>query len=284
MRWAAGSALAGIALGIGLFLSIPGFATLVQGVMSFLEGFATIQPQHPGFLLSLLAAFLVGLSMNLLPCNLPIVMTLIPATAGGQDRGQILRINAAYALGGVLVLAALGFVLGLFGSALKPFVRSYGTTGPVTAGIILGGIGVLTVLWGLQEFRLLSLPRLGIPFATVLKEKAETPEGLTRYVALGAVYSGSTGGCPMPTYQLLLLWIVVSADPVYGAVLLSVYVVGRILPVAIIGAGLRMGPERMTETFKDNYGRMRTANGVVLLTLGCFLLVFMGLRILAQAI
>ncbi|MFB6193330.1 MAG: sulfite exporter TauE/SafE family protein [Candidatus Nanohaloarchaea archaeon] len=280
--WAAAAIVAGVTLGVALFLSIPSFAAFVQGVMAFLKGFATVQPQHPGFLLSLAAALLVGLSMNFLPCNLPIVMTLIPATAGGKNGGQILRINAAYAVGGVIVLATLGFLLGLFGSALKPFIQSYGSIGPFTAGIVLGGIGILTVLWGLQEFDLLSLPRFRLPFANALRKSAEEQEGLKQYVMLGAVYSGATGGCPMPTYQLLLLWVVVSANPVYGAVLLSVYVIGRILPVAIIGAGLNAGPEDVSSIFKGKYGALKTVNGVILLVLGSFLLTFMGLRILAQ--
>ncbi len=284
VKVAAVSAVTGIAVGLIAFLNGASFASFVQLVVSFLETFATVGPQHPGFLVSLLAAFIVGLSMNVLPCNMPIVMTLIPATAGKPDRGAVLKTTGAYMVGGIAVLGLLGFVLGLFGSTLTPYVRAYGGFGLFTAGIVLGGIGVFSILVGLREFGLLSLPRISFPFTTALKQKAEQGEGVWKYIFIGAVYSGGSGGCPMPHYQLLLLWIVVSANPVYGAVLLSVYVVGRIVPVAVIGAGLQMRSEQVTEMLAEQYSGLKALNGLIFLVLGSFLVTFLGLRIVVTLV
>lgn len=84
----------------------------------------------------------------------------------------------------------------------------------------------------------------------------------------------------MPTYHLLLVWVVVAADALFGAALLGTYVLGRVLPVAVLGGVFRDRPTRVAELLRGRYGTLRAVNGVVLLSFGSLLVVFVGLRVL----
>lgn len=275
-------ALVGGALaGLGAYSSTPIFGAYVASVMSVIETAVPAVGGSPGLGLSLLIALLVGVSMNFLPCNVPIVMTLLPAASGARSRGRALQRTGLFAIGAVAVLGALGFVLGLAGSALEPLVMGYPTIGVNVAGAILGTIGLLSVGWGLRELGILDVPQLSVPLIGRLRRWVDRRSGPAEFLLLGAVYGGSGGGCPMPTYHLLLVWIVVAADPVYGALLLGTYVVGRVLPVAGVGLGLAGRSSRAGELFGGRYASLRRVNGVVLVGFGSLLVVFAGLRALA---
>lgn len=280
-RLALGAAAAGAAAGVVAYLALPAFEVYVAGVMGGLGVVAPLGPAAPGLALSLAVAFLVGLSMNFLPCNLPIVMSLLPATSGAESRGAFLRRTALYGAGAVAVLGALGFVLGSLGAAARPFVLGYGDVGVYVAGTVIGGIGLLSALWGLREVGVIDLPALTLPFMDRLRHEVDRQSGASEYVLLGAVYGGTGGGCPMPTYQLLLVWVVVAADAVFGAVLLGTYVAGRVLPVAVLGGLFRERPTEAVGRLSGRYGTLRSVNGVALLAFGSLLVVFAGLRVLA---
>ncbi|MDY6819395.1 MAG: cytochrome c biogenesis protein CcdA [Halobacteriales archaeon] len=279
-RLASGAIAVGIVAGLITYASLPMFQRYVAGVMATLSGSIPLEPQAPGLVLSLAGAFLIGLSMNFLPCNIPIVMTLLPATSGAESRGAFLGRTGLYTLGAISVLGTAGFVLGWAGATLKPLVLSYPQIGVVVAGVVLGAVGLISIGWGLRELGVFSIPTISLPYLNALRNRVDQQSGASEYVLLGAVYGGTGGGCPMPTYHLLLVWIVVAANALFGAVLLGTYVLGRVLPVAILGAVLRKRPTRAAELFGGRYGTLRQLNGVVLTGFGSLLLVFAGLRAL----
>lgn len=279
-RTAVTAVIAGVAGGLVIFASIPVFQRHVATVMAILSGAVPIQSQAPGLWLSLAVAFLIGLSMNFLPCNIPIVMSLLPASSGAESRGASVRRTVLYAAGAVIVLGALGFGLGWAGATVKPIVLEYPAFGVYVAGLLLGGIGLVSIAWGFRELGVVSMPSLGVPTLDTVRNWVDRQSGASEYVLLGAVYGGTGGGCAMPTYHLLLVWVVVAASPVYGAVLLGTYVVGRVLPVALLGAVLREQPTRAAEVFGGRYGTLRQVNGVILSAFGSLLVVFAALRVL----
>ncbi len=279
-RLAIGALVVGAVAGLIVFASVPAFKVYVAGVMGAVSNVTTVGSQAPGLVIGLAVAFLIGLSMNFLPCNLPIVMSLLPATSGAESRGAFLRRTTLYALGAMAVLGSLGYLLGWAGAKLKPLVFTYPSVGVYVAGTIIGTIGVVSIGWGLREVGTLSLPTLSLPFMDALRAKVDRQSGASEFVLLGAVYGGTGGGCAMPTYHLLLVWVVVAANALFGAVLLSTYVLGRVLPVAVIGAVLREQPTRAASIFGGRYGTLRQVNGAVLLAFGSLLLVFAGLRVL----
>jgi cytochrome c biogenesis protein CcdA len=250
---------------------LPVFMGYVKGVLGIVGPTSGFAPQHPGVLLSLGAAALIGLSMNFLPCNLPIVMSLLPAATHTDSRYGFLQKTVLYGLGAVLVLGTLGFVLGLFGETLRPLIVAYPASGVYVAVAVIGGVGFFSILWGLRELDLLALPSLPVSIGHTLREAVDTRDDAAGYILLGAVYGGTGGGCPLPTYHLLLLWVVITASPVYGAVLLSMYVLGRIAPIAILGALLR---GHAIDVFSGKYDTLRRVNATVLIGGGSVLVVF----------
>lgn len=277
-RLAIGSVAVGGAAGLLAFLGLPVFERYGAAVMWGIGGVAPVEPAAPGLALALAVAFLVGLSMNFLPCNLPIVMSLLPATIGTESSGTFLRRTVFYGGGAIAVLGTLGFVLGALGAAVRPFVLDSPAIGVHVAGLVIGGVGLLSVGWGLREIGVVSLPSLPLPFMDALRSEVDSRTGATEYVLLGAIYGGTGGACPMPTYHLLLVWVVVAADGLFGAVLLATYVVGRVLPVAVLGGLFRGRPTRVARLFGGRYETLRAVNGVVLLAFGSLLVVFAGLR------
>ena len=85
-------------------------------------------------------------------------------------------------------------------------------------------------------------------------------------------------GCPMPTYYILLGWVAAAANPVYGALVLGVYGLGRVLPAVGIGALIIGGMERKKASKGMTTFRERTSgitNGFVVAA-GSYLLVLFG--------
>ncbi len=90
----------------------------------------------------------------------------------------------------------------------------------------------------------------------------------------------------MPTYYILLGWVVAAANPLYGAVLLGVYGVGRVLPAVGIGALIMAGVERRTVSRSMTSFRERTSgltNGL-LAAMGSYLVVLFGGVVLYRAL
>lgn len=277
-RLAVGALGAGGLAGLAAFVARPTFAGYATGVMGLLSSVAPLEAGVPGLVVALSVAFVVGLSMNFLPCNVPIVMSLLPATASAESRGAFARRTALYGGGAFAVLGTLGFALGAAGGAAKPLVMRYPTVGVYVAGAVIGGVGLLSVLWGLRELGVISFTGVSLPLVDALRGVADQHSGPMEYAVLGAIYGGSGGGCPMPTYHLLLVWVVLAGNALFGAALLGSYVLGRVLPVAVLGAVFRDRPTRATRLLGGRYGTLRAVNGIVLLSLGSLLVVFAGLR------
>ena len=85
-------------------------------------------------------------------------------------------------------------------------------------------------------------------------------------------------GCPMPTYYILLGWVAAAANPLYGAIVLGFYGLGRVLPAVAIGALIVGGMERKKVSRSMTSFRERTSgitNGFVV-AMGSYLLVLFG--------
>lgn len=276
----AAGAVGGV-VGLVTLALLPVFMRYVTGVLGIVGSTPGSPVSQPGLLLSLAAAALIGLSMNFLPCNLPIVMSLLPATTHAESRRTVLANTSLYGLGAVLVLGTLGVILGLLGDTLRPLVVAYSVNGVYVAGAVIGGVGLLSVVWGLRELDVLALPSSPLSLGDRLRAAVDTRDDAAGYVLLGAVYGGTGGGCPLPTYHLLLLWVVIAASPVYGAVLLSTYVLGRIVPIAVLGMLLR---EQAIDVFSNRYATLRRVNATVLIGGGTILIVFTVGRVLLGVI
>jgi cytochrome c-type biogenesis protein len=254
------------------------------GLQSIIAGGPALEfGVNPATAIALIAAFAVGLSMNFMPCNAPVVLTLLPSAHGAKSFSKWLEKVGLYMLGGIVVLGVLGFILGYAGESTLSLIYAYKSQGVVIASTIFISLGVITLLWGFREFGIIRLPR--IPFFSVraaVEERVREDMGRKEQFLMGAVYAGAGAGCPMPTYHVLLIWAVVSGSPIFGAILLAVYVLGRMLPVVFFGAlaFLGKGFGGILEGLGRKYELVRLTNGMALVTLGSFLALYFGSRIL----
>jgi len=82
----------------------------------------------------------------------------------------------------------------------------------------------------------------------------------------------------MPTYYILLGWVVAAANPLYGAIVMGAYGLGRVLPAIPIGALIVAGTEgravsRGMISFREKMSGV--SNGFVAAT-GAYLIVLFG--------
>lgn len=82
----------------------------------------------------------------------------------------------------------------------------------------------------------------------------------------------------MPQYYVLLGWVAGAANPLYGAVILGVYGLGRVVPAAAIGALIAAGAERRRVSGFLTTSRERTSGltNVLLAGVGAYLIVLFG--------
>ncbi len=93
-------------------------------------------------------------------------------------------------------------------------------------------------------------------------------------------------GCPMPTYYILLGWVAAAANPLYGALLLGLYGMGRVLPAVAIGSLITGGMDRRKVSKGMTSFREKTewiTNGFVA-AIGSYLIVLFGVVLLVRVV
>ncbi len=130
-----------------------------------------------------------------------------------------------------------------------------------------------------------ALSQLGVIHLPSLTAKVKNPsmpdqdKPYRRSLVLGSTMGAGLGmGCPMPTYYILLGWVAAAASPLYGAILLGAYGLGRVLPAVVIGALITGGMDRRKVSKSMTSFREKTegiTNGFVA-AMGSYLLVLFG--------
>lgn len=227
-------------------------------------------------------AFLIGASMVVLPCGFPSVF-LVPSILDSRPRLAQRAVLGLFFLGGsALVLAAAGVVLSLFGTGVLELLSSDAARMRFAVSIF-SLMGVVSLAYAAGEMGFLHLPAIQGRVSGPNLPEQDRP--YRRSLILGASYGGGLGiACPMPTYYLILGWVVAVANPLYGAVLMASYGLGRVAPALLIGAFLSAGANRRVVSRRMALVRERTTvlTALLLAALGAYLIVlfgvFMGLR------
>ena len=230
------------------------------------------------------AAFLIGASMVVLPCGFPSVF-LVPSILNSRPRlAQRATLGLLFLTGSVLVLAAAGVVLSFFGGGILDLL-STDRAKMLFAVFLFSLMGVVSLGYAASELGLVRLPAIQARITGPNLPKEDRP--YRRSVILGASFGGGLGiACPMPTYYLILGWVVAIANPLYGAVLMGAYGLGRVAPALAIGTLLSAGANRRVVSRRMVWVRERTTVplALVMAALGAYLLVlfggFMGFRAL----
>ena len=270
-----GQFFAALAAGVVLALVSWQAGVLDSNIFGFASG-AAVEAGGPGSIVAIGAAFVIGASMIALPCGYPSVF-IMPSVLGSR-RGlpQRTALSLLFVAGSALPLAALGLGLGFGGDAVLGLLDEMSAR--MTLAVVLySALGVVAISYALSELGLFSLPSL---FGRVTGPSLPGEDKpYRRAVLLGSTFGAGLGiGCPMPTYYIILGWVVAAAKPLYGAILLGVYGVGRVLPAVALGALIVAGTDRRKVSRGMTSFREKTSgftNGV-LAAMGSYLIVLFG--------
>ena len=249
-------------------LDISSFADLQQLLLS--------NPSSAKSIVSIGIAFAIGASMVVLPCGFPSVF-LVPTILNSRPRlAQRVMLGLLFLAGSALLLAAAGVVLSYFGVGIVGLIPTKKAK-MVTAAVFYSVLGVVALGYALSALGLLRLP--------VLQARVTGPQlpgqhrPYSQSFILGATFGGGLGvACPMPTYYLILGWVVAAASPLYGAILMASYGLGRVVPALGIGAMLAAGANRRSVSRRMALvqERIELPMALAMAAVGAYLLVFFG--------
>lgn len=278
-----GQFLAALAAGVVLALISWQAGVLDTDVFGFASG-AAAEAGGPGSFVAIGAAFVIGATMIALPCGYPAVFVMPSILGARRGLSQRAALTLLFLAASALPLAAVGLGLGFDGEAVLALLDEMSAR--MTLAVVLySALGMVAISYALSELGLFRLPSpLGRVTGPSLPN-AEKP--YRRAVVLGSTFGAGLGiGCPMPQYYIILGWVVAAANPLFGAILLGAYGLGRVLPAAGIGALITAGMDRRTVSQGMTSFRERTSgltNGL-LAVLGSYLIVLFGGVVLYRAL
>ena len=263
-----GAALALISWQVGV---LDGSTDIFGGVAG-----SAAEASSPGAFIAVGAAFIIGATMIALPCGFPSVFAMPSILTARKGLPQRAVLSLVFLAASALPLAALGVVLGFAGDVILGLLGTMAAK--MTFAVVLYSLlGILALAYALSQLGLFHLPNL--------TERVRGPDmpdqdkPYRRALVLGTTMGAGMGmGCPMPTYYILLGWVAAAANPLYGAIVMGVYGLGRVLPAVAIGALIVGGMERKRVSKGMTSFRERTSgitNGFVVAT-GSYLLVLFG--------
>ena len=265
---AAGAALALLSWQLGV---LDGSTDIFGGVTG-----SAASASNPSALVAIGLAFVIGASMIVLPCGFPSVFampSILNSRTGFPERTALMLVFLAAS---VLPLAALGVGLGFAGDAVLGLLGTMGARMGF-AVVLYSLIGIVALAYALSELGLFNLSNPLSRFAGPDMPGADSP--YRRSLVLGSTMGAGMGiGCPMPTYYIILGWVAAAASPLYGAIVLGIYGLGRVLPAVGLGALIVGGANRRNVALGMTSFRERTSgmtNGFVTAT-GSYLLVLFG--------
>lgn len=212
----------------------------------------------------LVASYLSGMTMLVLPCTLPMVLIMVPLVLARELR-QGISMALAFGGGVSLTLAAYGALVAELGSSLGV------TTTTRDMWLVGGGLAWLFGCSQLGLFRL-PLPGFGIRF----RGRAGAKPGLIHAFLLGLLLGNAGLGCPCPPWYLLLTGVATSGSPKYGAAVGLAQGLGRITPILALAVAAMLGLDATGAVMRKRQAVERTS-GVTLVILGAGIVVFMAL-------
>lgn len=271
----AGQFLAAIVLGAALALISWRAGVLDTDVFGFASG-AAVSAGGPGSLVAIGAAFVIGATMIALPCGYPSVFVMPSILASRKSLPERAVLAGLFLAASALPLAAAGLALGFAGEGVLDVLEPMSAKMSLAVGLY-SALGVLAISYALAEMGALRLPSL---FGKVTGPNLpDQSMPYRRALVLGGTFGAGLGiGCPMPQYYVLLGWAVAAANPWFGAILLAVYGLGRVVPAVVLGGLIVAGTQRRDVSRGMTSFRERTSrltNGV-LAAMGSYLIVLFG--------
>ena len=211
---------------------------------------------HPGAL-TLGLVFVGGLLTSLGPCSLSLLPVTLAYLAGfDNDIQRPWRRSLSFCAGIAASLVLLGLVSGGLG-------RIYGQV----PGLVPTLVALLAVLMGLN---LLGLLPLQLPAGPDPEQwRRRVPPALAP-VAAGLAFGLAASPCTTPVLAVLLGWISQTGRPLAGALLLSAFAAGQVVPLLLAGTAAAALPRLLALRAVGQW--VPPVSGVVLLVSGALTL------------
>jgi cytochrome c-type biogenesis protein len=187
----------------------------------------------PGETVNIAFAYVVGLSMIVLPCTLPLAFVIVPMAMGkGAKKGFLMALF--FGLGLSITLSIYGLFVAIIGKSIG-LDQAIGSAGTVSKVLFIIG-GLAAFIFGLSELNLINFKMPSF--------KGSYPEFITKqgdYLKaffLGLFLGNAGVGCPNPLFYVLLGDIAVVGSLSNGWWLGFIHGVGRATPLiflAILG-------------------------------------------------
>ncbi|MBI3627884.1 MAG: hypothetical protein HY220_04065 [Candidatus Sungbacteria bacterium] len=211
-------------------------------------------------------SFVMGLTMIVLPCTLPLAFVIVPLSMGkGPLKG--LGVALAFGLGVSLMLSVYGIAAAFLG---KVAIGSLGAPLELVKNWLYFGAGIFAYLFALGEIGLINfhMPTYrGAAPAFIQKQ-----QDFIKAFLLG-LFLGNVGvGCPHPATPLILGRIAVSGNVFYGWTLFLTHAIGRVIPLLILAVLAILGTNALS-WLVSRKEKIEKATGWMMVLVAAFILI-----------
>lgn len=221
----------------------------------------------PGETVNLAFAYVVGLSMIVLPCTLPLAFVIVPLAMGkGAKKGLLMSLF--FGLGLAITLSLYGLFVALIGGSLglDEAVNGAGSVSRIL--FIIGGLAAF--IFGLSELNLIKfrLPNYKGATPDIIQNQGD----YLKAFFLGLFLGNAGVGCPNPLFYVLLGDIAVVGSALNGWWLGFIHGIGRATPLVFLTILGILGVNAVGDIAKKT-ATVAKWSGISLVLLGSFIFI-----------
>ena len=221
----------------------------------------------PGQTVNFTFAYVVGLSMIVLPCTLPLAFVIVPL-AMGKDPKKGFFMALFFGLGLSITLSLYGLFIAFVGNAigLDQAASSAGVVSKIL--FIIGGLSAF--IFGLSELEIIKfkMPTYSGAYPAFIQKQGDYLKALF----LGLFLGNAGVGCPNPLFYVLLGDIAVVGSLTNGWWLGFIHGVGRATPLIFLAILGILGVNAVG-SIASKSAAVKKISGTVLVVLGAFIFI-----------
>jgi cytochrome c-type biogenesis protein len=212
-------------------------------------------------------AYVVGLSMIVLPCTLPLAFVIVPLAMGKEPKKGLLM-AVSFGVGLALTLSLYGFFVALVGKSLG-LDQAVGQATIFSRILFIVG-GLAAFVFGLSELGLLNftLPSYSGAYPAFINRQKD----YLKAFFLGLFLGNAGVGCPNPPFYVLLGFIATRGSLSQGWWLGFVHGIGRATPLIFLSILGMLGVNAVTAIAKREL-IVKKITGWSLIVLGAFIII-----------
>ena len=221
----------------------------------------------PGVTVNLAFAYVVGLSMIVLPCTLPLAFVIVPLAMGkGAKKGLLMSLF--FGLGLSITLSLYGLFVAIVGKSLG-LDQAVGSAGTVSKILFIIG-GLAAFIFGLSELNLIKfkMPSYKGSYPDFIQKQGD----YLKAFFLGLFLGNAGVGCPNPLFYVLLGDIAVTGSLLNGWWLGFIHGVGRATPLIFLSILGILGVNAVSNIAKKT-ALVAKWTGISLILLGAFIFI-----------